>query len=222
MKKAIILLSGGLDSATCLYWAKSKGYYPAALIFDYGQRHHRELASARNIACKARCPFQVVRLSLPWGGSSLTNPKFPLPHHRPSAIGKGSIPSTYVPGRNTLFLSFALSAADALGARAIVIGANALDFSGYPDCRPNFYKAFRRVALLGTKRGVEGKGMSVLTPLLRMSKAQIVRLAVKLGVPIHLTWSCYKGGRMPCGVCDSCRLRAKGFSEAGIPDSALQ
>ena len=220
-KTAIILLSGGLDSTTCLFWALKKGYAPIALSIRYGQRHDRELCAARAVAKKAGVPIHVLSFMLPWlAGSSLTNRRLKLPRLRLSRIGRGGIPSTYVPGRNTIFLSLATSLADSVGAEAIVIGANALDYSGYPDCRPPFLSAFAEVARLGTKRGTEKKPLRVLAPLLRLDKKGVVRLAKRVGVPLSLTWSCYAGGSRPCGRCDSCQLRAKGFREAGVVDPA--
>jgi len=192
------------------------------LLFDYGQRHRRELESAKRLARRVGCEYKIVKFALPWGGSSLVDKKSKLPVHKMSAIGKGRIPSTYVPARNTVFLSFALSWADAVGAENIVLGANALDYSGYPDCRPNYMKAFQKVSRLGTRLGTEKKRpLTIHAPLLRMTKAQIIRKGFEWGVPYGLTWSCYAGGRRPCGVCDSCRLRAKGFEESGIPDPVL-
>jgi 7-cyano-7-deazaguanine synthase len=221
-KKAVVLLSGGLDSTTALYWAKKKGYEPVALAVRYGQRHHRELLAARAVAKRAGVPLHEVSFALPWlEGSSLTNRKLKLPEIALAKIGAGAIPSTYVPGRNTIFLALAASLADAIGAEAVVIGANALDYSGYPDCRPPFLNAFSRVAKLGTRRGSEGKALKVLAPLLRLDKKGIVRLARTVGAPLSLTWSCYAGGFRPCGRCDSCQLRAKGFREAGAEDPAL-
>jgi len=168
-------------------------------------------------------PLHETAFTLPWlGGSSLTNRKMKIPELALKKIGTGRIPSTYVPGRNTIFLSLAVSLADSIGAEAIVIGANALDYSGYPDCRPPFLDAFSKVAKLGTKRGTEQhKGLRVLAPLLHLDKKGIVRLADRLGAPLSLTWSCYAGGSRPCGRCDSCQLRAKGFREAGKADPAL-
>lgn len=221
-RKAVVLLSGGLDSTTALYWAKKKGYSPVALAVRYGQRHVRELKAARAVARAAGAPLHEVELALPWlAGSSLTNKKLKLPELPLAKIGAGAIPSTYVPGRNTLFLALAASLADAINASAIVIGANALDYSGYPDCRPPFLNAFAKVAKLGTRRGAEGGSLKVLAPLLRLDKKGIVRLAAKVGAPLSLTWSCYAGGAQPCGKCDSCQLRAKGFREAGSEDPAL-
>ncbi len=221
-KKAVVLLSGGLDSTTALYWAKKQGYVPTALAVHYGQRHACELRAARQVARRSKTPLHEVHVSLPWlTGSSLTNKKLRLPELPLAKIGLGAIPSTYVPGRNTMFLALATSLADAIGASAIVIGANSLDYSGYPDCRPPFLDAFSKVAKLGTKRGSSGKALTVLAPLLRLDKRNIVRLAKKVGAPLSLTWSCYAGGTGPCGRCDSCKLRAKGFREAGIEDPAL-
>jgi 7-cyano-7-deazaguanine synthase len=212
--RAVILLSGGLDSTTTLYFAKSKGYQCFALIFDYGQRHKRELRSAVAVAKRARVKYQILKIKLPWKGSALLDSRYPLPVTRSmKEIGKG-IPSTYVPARNTIFLSFALSCAEAMGAQAIFIGANAVDFSGYPDCRPAFYRAFHKVIREGTKR----KNIKILTPLIDMTKTQIIALGMRLKAPLELTWSCYQGGQSPCGVCDSCQLRRKGFSLLGIRD----
>ena len=221
-KSAVVLLSGGLDSATCLWWAKARGYRLEALALRYGQRHCRELSSARALAAAAGAEFHEVDLRLAWlNTSSLVDAKKPLPELPLSRIGRGGVPSTYVPGRNTVFVALGLSLADAVGAEAVVIGANALDYSGYPDCRPAFYSAFARVARLGTKRGDAGKALKVLAPLVRRDKAAIIRLAGRFKVPLGLTWSCYAGGSRPCGRCDSCKLRIKGFKEAGVPDPAL-
>lgn len=221
-KRAIILLSGGLDSAVCLYWAKKRGYSVEALSIHYGQRHAKELDSARRLAKAARVRLHQVRLPLPWlKGSSLVGKNKALPNVSLEKIGKNGIPSTYVPGRNTIFVSLGVSLADAIGAEAVVIGANALDYSGYPDCRPAFYRAFSEVARRGTRRGAEGRPLRIDTPLVRLDKAAIVRLARRLKVPLELTWSCYLGGARPCGRCDSCKLRAKGFLSAGIRDPAL-
>ena len=216
MKKAVVLLSGGLDSATTLYYAKAKGFAPQCLIFDYGQRHGKEISSARRLARRAGCPAQVVKIRLPWQGSSLLDKKAPLPRRR--EIKPGEIPSTYVPARNIIFLGFAASFAEAAGAQTIFIGANAVDYSGYPDCRPEFLAAFQAALGQGLKAGVEKHPVKIRAPLLKKSKAEIVRLGTRLGVPYNLTWSCYRGGRKPCGVCDSCRLRAKGFEQAGQED----
>ena len=212
--KAVVLLSGGLDSATCLYVALSRGYRCSCLIVDYGQRHRREIRSARAVARAAGCPAFTAKVRVPWAGSALTDRRIRVPVGRSlRRIGRG-IPSTYVPARNTLFLSLAMGFAEALGAVAVFIGVNALDYSGYPDCRPAYYRLMRRVARVGTKAGLEGKGIRILAPLIRMTKAQIIRKGIGLGVPYEKTWSCYLGGKNACGRCDSCRLRAKGFEEA--------
>lgn len=213
MNKAIVLLSGGLDSATTLFYALDKGFDVHALVFDYGQRHRRELKSAVSLARAAGVPFYVVKIALPWKGSALLDKTVAVPRK----MGP-SIPVTYVPARNIIFVSFAASFAEAVGARAVLIGANAVDYSGYPDCRPEFFSAFQKALDQGLKAGVEKRGIRILTPLIRMTKAQIIRLGIQLGVPYEKTWSCYKGGRRPCGTCDSCRLRAKGFQEAKVSD----
>jgi len=219
VKKAIVLLSGGIDSATRLYWAKTKGYKCFCLTFDYGQRHKREIKSARAIARKVACPLFVFKINLPWKGSTLFRNSGKISFPKSLAEIKKRIPSTYVPSRNTIFLSIALSYAESIRAQAIFIGANAIDFSGYPDCRPNYYTAFKKIARLGTKCGVEGNPISILVPLLKKTKAQIIKLGKKLGVPFELTWSCYAGRNKPCGKCDACSLRKKGFIEAGITDA---
>ena len=222
MPRAVILLSGGLDSATALYWAKSKGYRLTALAVNYGQRHKRELLSARRIARLAGVRLYEVSLPLPWlKVSSLLDRSKALPNVSLPLIGRGGIPSTYVPGRNTIFLALGASLADAIGAQAVVLGANILDYSGYPDCRPQFLSAFARAVRYGTKAGSEGRGLGILAPLIRLDKKGIVRLAVKLKVPVSMTWSCYHGGKFPCGKCDSCKLRAKGFAQAAVSDPAL-
>lgn len=220
--RAVVLVSGGLDSTTALAWAKSRGMRPAALAFRYGQRHIRELSSARRVCNALKVPLTVVSLRLPWlKGSSLVGRGKKLPDLPLAEIGRGPIPSTYVPGRNIVFLSLAASLADAAGAGAVVIGSNALDYSGYPDCRPAFNRALERAVALGTRAGVEGRPIRILAPLARLDKAGIVRLALRLKAPLALTWSCYRGGRRPCGRCDSCKLRAGGFERAGRIDPAL-
>ena len=220
MKKAVVLLSGGLDSATTLYEAKSRGYGCHCLILDYGQRHRREIEAAKKVARAAGCSYDVVRMRFPWKGSALTDRGIAVPTGRSLKRMARGIPATYVPARNTIFLSLALGCAEAIGARSIFIGANAIDYSGYPDCRPAYYRAMQRVARLGTKVGVNGNGIRILTPLIRKTKADIIRLGTRLGVPYRLTWSCYLGGRRPCGRCDSCLLRRKGFQEVGLTDPA--
>jgi 7-cyano-7-deazaguanine synthase len=219
LKKAIVLLSGGLDSSTTLYHALLQGHDCYCLIFDYGQKHRKEIVQAKAIARKVGCPFYVVKISLPWKGSALLDNKIAVPQKR--ALDAKGIPVTYVPARNIIFLSFAASFAETIGAKTIFIGANAVDYSGYPDCRPEFIRSYQAMLGLGLKTSVEGKGIKVVTPLIHLSKARIVQLAVKLKVPLHLTWSCYNGGSKPCGVCDSCRLRVQGFAQAKIKDQAL-
>ena len=220
VETAVILLSGGMDSATALAMTKSDGSNVIALTFDYGQRHRKEIQAAGRIAKHFRvADHRIVAIDLTAiGGSALTDRQLAVPSQRNlDEIGKG-IPITYVPARNTILLSYALGLAEASGATAIVIAANSIDYSGYVDCRPEFYAAFQEVARLGTKRGVEGDVIEIRTPLIRMSKGDIVRKGEALGVPWALTWSCYHGKAKACGVCDSCQLRRKGFREAGIED----
>lgn len=222
-RKAVILLSGGLDSAVTLYSSKKQGYDCYCLIFDYCQRHVKEIFAAKKIARVSGSGFQIVKISLPWKGSSLLddNIKIPVVIKSPSHQVIGKIPQTYVPARNIIFLSFALSFAEAINAEAVFIGAHAEDYSGYPDCRPDFYRAFIKAAKAGTKRGVEGNPVKIITPLINKNKAQIIGLGMQLGVPFEFTWSCYKGNKKPCGVCESCYYRAKGFKEAGITDPLI-
>jgi 7-cyano-7-deazaguanine synthase len=220
VQRAIVLLSGGLDSATCLLIARAEGYEVFALSFDYGQRHSIELERARELARRygAR-EHRIARIDFPAAESSaLTNRERPIPK---DSLGQEAIPSTYVPARNTLFLAHAVAWGEAVGAGDIFIGANALDYSGYPDCRPEFLEAFAKMASLATKSGVEGKlEFRIRAPLLSMTKAQIVSRAATLGLDFSQTSSCYdpsRGGE-PCGHCDSCLLRAKGFKEARLKD----
>jgi 7-cyano-7-deazaguanine synthase len=219
----VVLLSGGMDSATALALTLANGSPVIALTFDYGQRHRKEIEAAKRISKHFRVgDHRIVSMDLgAIGGSALTDRQIAIPTQRNlDDIGKG-IPVTYVPARNTILLSYALGLAEASGATAIVIAANAIDYSGYVDCRPEFYAAFQEVARLGTKRGVEGDVIEIRTPLIQMSKADIVRKGEELGVPWALTWSCYYGRAKACGVCDSCQLRRKGFREAGIEDPLL-
>ncbi|HUR64502.1 MAG TPA: 7-cyano-7-deazaguanine synthase QueC [Candidatus Thermoplasmatota archaeon] len=221
--KAILLLSGGLDSCAAGAAAKAEGYELHAVSFDYGQRHRKELLAAKKVgeALGAKS-HRVLKVPLgDLGGSALTDAAIAVPDApEPGKIGE-RIPSTYVPARNTVFLSLALAVAEVEDARAIVIGANALDYSGYPDCRPEFLEAFERMANLATKAGTENRTVKVLAPLLHLSKRDIVLLAARLKAPIALTWSCYRGGVKPCGACESCVLRAQGFAAAGIADPAV-
>ncbi len=217
-QKAIVLLSGGLDSATTLYYARSKGYDCECLIFDYGQRHKREIESAKRMAKACGAGHKVIKITLPWKGSSLLDDEMTIPVGRSPQKMKSSVPNTYVPARNTIFLSFAVSFAEAISAHAVFIGANAIDFSDYPDCRPAYYEAFGKVIRRGTKAGIEKKPIKIFTPLINKTKAQIIRMGTRLRVPYEYTWSCYSGGRRPCLRCDSCVLRAKGFREAGLID----
>ena len=222
MPKAVCLLSGGLDSSTCLAFAKRAGFEVYALSFDYGQRHRVELEAAARVARAAGvADHKTAKLDLRmFGGSALTD-QIAVPKGRSVAEMSGEIPVTYVPARNTAFLSFALAWAEVLEASDVFIGVNALDYSGYPDCRPEFLEAFEKMANLATKTGVQGRThLKIHAPLIDRSKADIVRLALELGVDLALTHSCYDpdaGGRA-CGECDSCLLRAKGFAEAGVVD----
>jgi 7-cyano-7-deazaguanine synthase len=219
-RKAVVLLSGGLDSATALYSAKKQGFKCYCLIFDYDQRHRKEISCARRIAQKAGCNFKIIKIGLPWKASALLDYRIRIPAQRVKA--KYNIPSTYVPARNIIFLSFGLSYAEAIGAQAVFIGAHTQDYSGYPDCRPEFFRAFGDVAACGTKSGVEKRKISIETPLIHKTKAAIVRLGRRLGVPFELTWSCYHGKANPCGTCDSCHYRAKGFKEAKLKDPLIK
>ena len=221
MNKAIVLLSGGLDSAVTLAVAKEQGFDCNCLIFDYGQRHAREINSAKKIARAAGCKYELVKIGLPWGGSSLLNEAIKLTE---SVVvkDKPGIPHTYVPARNIIFLSFALSYAEAIKAKAIFIGAHQQDYSGYPDCRKEFFQAFKPVIAVGTKAGVQKEKIKIITPLLQKRKSEIIKLGNKLGVDFGFTWSCYHGGKIPCGKCDSCFFRKKGFKEAGMKDPLLK
>ncbi len=216
-KTAVVLISGGLDSATCLAIARQEGYDTYTLSFDYGQRHRSELKAAEALSIYMQVkehktiPIDMTGI----GGSALTDLSIAVPEEYSEGI-----PITYVPARNTIFLSYALGWAEVLGAKAIFIGVNALDYSGYPDCRPAFIEAFSAMANLATKAGVEGRRIRIETPLIKLSKAEIIRKGIELGVDYSKTVSCYQAdsqGRA-CGRCDSCRLRKKGFTEAGVAD----
>ncbi len=205
-KKAVVLLSGGLDSATVAAIAIAEGYEVIALSFRYGQRHHKELAAAQTIAPLLGIKEHlIVEINLSqWGGSSLTDPAMEIPQ---DGVQPNIIPSTYVPGRNTVFIAIALSLAEAKNASAIYLGINAIDYSGYPDCRPEYLAAYQKLANLSSKAAIEGNQIELKAPLVKDSKVDIVKRALNLGVPIEKTWSCYQGKEVPCGVCDSCRLR---------------
>ena len=222
MKPAVVLLSGGLDSATTLALARNHGYVPYALSFAYGQRHSRELESAKRVAAALGAKEHLVlTVDLQRIGGSALTADVAVPKGRTlEEIGAG-IPVTYVPARNTIFLAHALAWAEVLGAADVFFGANILDYSGYPDCRPEYIEAFELMANLATKAGVEGKSrLKMHTPLIRMTKSEIIRTGDALGVDFSLTWSCYEPARddRACGLCDSCVLRKKGFAEAGLRD----
>lgn len=217
---AVVLLSGGLDSATVLYQAKTDGYECYAISFDYQQRHRREIHSATAIAGLAGVvKHQIVTFDLrQWGGSALTDYTIDLPQERCVTQMAQDIPVTYVPARNTIFLSFALAYAETIGAERVYIGVNQLDYSGYPDCRPDYIKAMQEVFRLGTKQGREGKAITIVTPLINLKKTEIIQLGNQLGVPWEQTWSCYAGGEIACGVCDACQLRLTAFAQLGLKD----
>ena len=218
MKPAVVLLSGGLDSATCLAIARSQGFSCYCLSFDYGQRHNAELQAARRVASALGASEQrTLSLGLAqFGGSALTDTRIAVP----TAGAQPGIPVTYVPARNTIMLSLALAWAEVLGSRDIFVGVNAVDYSGYPDCRPEYIAAFETMANLATKAGVEGLKLAIHAPLIDLSKAEIIRTGLALGVDYGLTVSCYQadGEGQACGECDSCRLRAEGFAAAGVAD----
>lgn len=221
-RTAVVLLSGGLDSATAAAWALARGFRLSALSVDYGQRHRVELEAARAVARALGIDRHVVLpLDLAaFGGSALVDATAEVPKGRSEAAMATGIPTTYVPARNTVFLALALGMAEAVGADAIVLGVNAIDYSGYPDCRPEFIESFARLARLATKAGVEGRPIEILAPLISLTKADIIRAGIGYGIDYGLTTSCYDplpGGR-PCAACDSCRIRAAGFAAAGATD----
>jgi 7-cyano-7-deazaguanine synthase len=223
MPGELVVLSGGLDSTVCLALAADASHPSDSLVavtFDYGQRHRIELERAATIAGHYGADHLVVRLDASaWGGSALTDEAIGVPDA--GSDGTDGIPVTYVPARNLIFLSVAVGVAEARDLDGVAIGVNALDYSGYPDCRPEFVASFASTAALALKRGVEGRPVEVRTPLIDKTKAQIVELGRSLDAPLELTWSCYRGDPQPCGTCDACALRAKGFAEAGIADPAL-
>ena len=219
MPTAIALLSGGLDSATAAALAQEAGHRVIGLSFDYGQRHRRELEAAARVATALNlAEHHTIAVNLAaWGGSALTDAAIAVPT---AGVAAGVIPSTYVPGRNTVFIAIGLSLAEARGAEQLVLGVNAVDYSGYPDCRPDYLAAFQQLADLASKAGREGHGTRLWAPLVQWSKTRIVQEALRLGVPVQDTWSCYSGGAEPCGLCDSCRIRDAALIEAGRPELA--
>jgi len=217
MAKAVVLLSGGLDSTTTLAQALADGCEVTALSFRYGQRHTKELVSAENVCKHYGVDHIVIDLNLSSFRSALTRKDIDVPMDRKGDLD-AEIPVTYVPARNIVFLSIAAGLCESVDADRIYIGANSLDYSGYPDCRPEFFTAYEAMLVQGTKTGVEGHQIKIMTPILQCSKADIVRLGKKLKAPLEMTWSCYNGGEKACGHCDSCRLRLKGFEEAGYKD----
>ncbi len=217
MTNAVVLLSGGLDSTTTLAQAIADGCKVTAVSFRYGQRHTRELVSAENVCRHYNVDHVVIDLNLSSFRSALTRTDLDVPLDREGELD-AEIPITYVPARNIIFLSIAAGLCESTDADRIYIGANAVDYSGYPDCRPEFFEAFEKMIEKGTKAGAEGHPIKIMTPILCDSKADIVRRGKELGAPLHLTWSCYNGGEKACGHCDSCRLRLKGFREAGYRD----
>jgi 7-cyano-7-deazaguanine synthase len=226
MRRAVVLLSGGMDSATTLADAIAQGFEAHALTVRYGQRHEVELERAAALArAVGAASHRMASVDLAFaGGSALTDPSIPVPKSRTDETIGAGVPPTYVPARNTVLLSLALAWAEALGARDLFIGANAVDYSGYPDCRPAFLEAFEALARVATRAGVEGEPFRVHAPLMRLTKGEIVRRALELRVDLSLTWSCYDPapGQVPCGQCDACLLRARGFRDAGIEDPALR
>jgi len=215
-KKAVILLSGGLDSATTLYFAKKYGYNLYVLIFNYRQRHSKEIRSAVKIAEINRIRYYILDVMFPWTKSALTKNNIKVPFNR--GLSRGGIPVTYVAGRNIIFLSYAASFAESINARKIFIGAHIEDYSGYPDCRPEFLAAMEKAINKGTACG----DIEIAAPLIDKSKRDIIKLGIELGVPFEYTWSCYTGGRYPCGKCDSCRFRMRAFESLGMVDPLLR
>lgn len=228
-QNAVVLLSGGLDSVTCLYWAKANFSQVTAVSFHYGQRHKSELMFAKRIAQLAKVNHRIIEIDLAQlGGSALTDHNLDVPtgeetHFQQNQSNENAIPITYVPARNTIFLSYALAVAEVTQSNAIVIGVNTVDYSGYPDCRPEYIEAFAKMANLATKAGVTGHQLSIITPLLNLTKAEIIQLGVSLGVDYSLTVSCYQADEQgrACGQCDSCYLRKQGFLQASIADPTL-
>lgn len=215
-KKAIVLLSGGIDSTTTLYWAKDKGYYPYALIFDYNQRHRKEITCALKIAEINRLDYYLVKIDISWANSALTSLDISVPKNRD--LHQKCIPITYVPARNIIFLSYAFSLAESIKASTIFIGAHTQDYSGYPDCREEFLSVFQKAANLGMKEN----NIRLRYPLIKKNKKQIIKMGLKLKVPFEYTWSCYEGKDYPCGKCDSCQFRISAFESLGLTDPLLK
>jgi 7-cyano-7-deazaguanine synthase len=216
----LVVLSGGLDSTVCTALAVRQCDEVGALTFDYGQRHRVEIERAALVARHYGIEHLVVQIDASrWGGSALTDPAIAVPD---ATAGGDGIPATYVPARNLIFLAVAMGVAEARDADAVYLGVNALDYSGYPDCRPEFIDSFRATAALALKRGVEGRPVDIRTPLIDLTKAAIVHRGLEVDAPLQLSWSCYSAGPSPCGHCDACALRAKGFAEAGVIDPAAE
>lgn len=214
VKKGVILLSGGIDSAVTLYLAKSRGYRLQALIVDYGQRHKKEIEYAKKIATMNKVAYHYVKCDLSWAKSALVNKRLKVP----CRIKSQNIPLTYVSGRNIIFLSYAASLAESIQANAVFIGAHIQDYSGYPDCRPEFLSSFEKALNLGLKE----KGLKIVAPLLNKRKVDIIRTGLRLGVPFKHTWSCYRGEKFPCLKCDSCRFRMSAFAKLGLSDPSME
>ncbi len=214
-RKAVVLLSGGLDSAVCLYLCR-QSCNAHALIFDYGQRHKREIRSAIQLAQSARIPYQLLRIQFPWKGSALFGKTKTVPRY--SRKQRRGIPVTYVPGRNGIFLSYAFSYAEVIGAQRVYIGAHIQDYSGYPDCRPEFLRRFEQAM----RKGLKANTIKISAPLLFKRKHEIIKTGIALGVPFEMTWSCYEGRKKPCLMCDSCFYRLEGFRKAGCVDPLMQ
>ncbi|MFH1665305.1 MAG: 7-cyano-7-deazaguanine synthase QueC [Candidatus Omnitrophota bacterium] len=218
VKEAVVLLSGGVDSAVTLYIAR-ENYRSRCLIFNYGQKAAREIDCAVKIAGKAGCECHVLDICLPWKGSALLDREKEIPAAQAGVPGK--IPDTYVPARNMIFLSFGVSFAETIGAEAVFIGAHQLDFSNYPDCRSGFFESYRETVRRGTRAGTEGTEIKIETPIIDKTKSEIVGIGTGLGVPFEDTWSCYSGGARHCGKCESCMFRIQAFKDAGVEDPAF-
>lgn len=214
MNKAVVLSSGGVDSTVALAWCIKNGFKVYSISFDYSQRHKKELSSAKKIARYYKVNHVIAKIKFPWKSSALLDRKMKLPDRQFEEIVRHEIPPTYVPARNSIFIAIAAGYLESINGRYIVIGANQIDYSGYPDCRFNYLKKMESAL----REGTTIKSLKILAPLIKMTKSEIVKLGLKLKVPFELTWSCYEGGKTPCGRCDSCKLRKKGFMEAGLED----